>query len=1503
MTQNWLYTGGGLGDGDQTGANVVFFEIPDTTTQTLYFAIRNPNIDTLNDLAGGTSNPDHWTSGASPNLVNYALIGGTGAYSAAAGKHLSPTTANTGGTLLDSKTGTTYSGVFSENWVYFNGVSPSQGEHIGNKYYFRLTAVSPSFGTYSFKHAYQFDVSLANSGSPTGLSNAYAFSYDVTFAQLYTNLGLAAGVTQTWNFYPFVPFGETSLIVTTGSFNYAGTTNQITVNSWTDNLTIAQSAIAVGANLSSSSTITVSTAQTNATWHLQFLVNSNFLPWTVGGGELYFSDSGGSLFRIYSTPYTAPKPDHFTLSPASSSGITGGILPYRAQLVDASGNPISYIAKVQVATTGGATINTLASPQILTTDTTGGINFNVSDTTAETVTLSLTSNGTGGTISLPGVNGTATATFVTNPLPTFSSASNLTFTAGAAANQPVITISANGGTQLGLSGIRIQVPASLAANFSATPPNAVLTAGTGTVGAPTVSGNIVTIPITVALSSNAVVTVGSVTPISYTTTNSPSSGSLQLSVDGGTTYPVADSKVVTIQATSYTWNGSASTAWNNGANWTPNIAGGPPTTANARISTAPLYPVLTATTGNGGGSTVTVNNLIIDSGASVTLNGATVLTVNGAFSNSGTFTLIGNETLHLSNSTATGTVVYAGSVTYAGLAMGTSYYNLSFSSGTYNLGSAVTVNGNLMLSGGTLNAGSQTINLFGNWTDSGGTFTAGTSTLQLLGTGTSIISGAVAPNGFNAVTSTAAGKTIEFTSGTTQTLGAFTITGTPASNIYLVGTSSATWTINVTSSSVSYANIAYSTVNPGQTANYSVNSGNNVGWTFQTFKAWTGGAGTTSWNTPGNWSPAVVPVNTDNVTINPAAYQPVLDVAANFATLSVAPGATLDLAGFGVTKAAAGTIAVNGTLKMQGGNTLTNVTGVTGTGTVQFYGTTAYALPNFSYYALTISGNTNVTVSAPLSVASDLIVSAGTLVAGANAITVGGNLNFTGITALSGTGFLTMDPTGTVTLRSGGVTLPALTVASGTVSLGVPLTLSGNMSIASGATFSSSGLNMTIGGSFANSGTATLASGTVAFNAASGTVSISGTSATTFPTLAVSVSGGAVLQLAQSVTIAPSSSLTIAGGAIFDLNGNSLTFGAGDTFTNSGTVELQGGETVTGQPAGRVGGTVNYYGTGTFTSLPLGLSYTNLTLTAAAATTRTIQAGTLDVSLGTLSIGANETLNVGPQNFTIATLANSGIFELTGDTATTHSIATPGPTAGTFQYTGLGAATIYDFGATDYYNLNVTGSGTFATGTAIVVANNFSQSAGTVNAGTTITVGGSLALNGGTLTMGANGLNVAGNITQAGGAATFTGVGTLTLNGAAAQAVSLSTSTIQNLTLTTGTKTVTVTGALNVGGNLEVWSGQTLSMGTSNLAVTGTTNAAAGVLVGTVTSGTGTQVFTGSFKLGSLTGSSATTSFGGAAVTFTSFTHNSGTVEFTGTVGVAFTTGGQNLYNLSLVNN
>src|SRR5271157_1334813 len=69
LKQNWLYSGASTLTGDYTGANVVFFEIPDTTTQTLYFAVRNPGVDAVNGT--GTNDPDRTVVNAAQYWVDY----------------------------------------------------------------------------------------------------------------------------------------------------------------------------------------------------------------------------------------------------------------------------------------------------------------------------------------------------------------------------------------------------------------------------------------------------------------------------------------------------------------------------------------------------------------------------------------------------------------------------------------------------------------------------------------------------------------------------------------------------------------------------------------------------------------------------------------------------------------------------------------------------------------------------------------------------------------------------------------------------------------------------------------------------------------------------------------------------------------------------------------------------------------------------------------------------------------------------------------------------------------------------------------------------------------------------------------------------------------------------------------------------------------------------------------------------------------------------------------
>ena len=230
--------------------------------------------------------------------------------------------------------------------------------------------MSPNYGTQSIQALYQFDVSLANSGSPTGLSNGIAFSYDISFAQLY-RLG-ELGNSQTWNFYPFVPLGAgTPMTATTNAFNYAVTDNDY--DQFMDRQPQCSPRyrnLPHGRQQLDDSPSGFRRADQR---DLASPVLDKRQPWgarTSGAAELYFS-IGGSLLPIYSAPYSGPKPDHFTLSPASSTGVTGTQPDLHAQLVDSSGNPIHYIAKRTGFDDGRRERSPDSLLQTITTNTTG----------------------------------------------------------------------------------------------------------------------------------------------------------------------------------------------------------------------------------------------------------------------------------------------------------------------------------------------------------------------------------------------------------------------------------------------------------------------------------------------------------------------------------------------------------------------------------------------------------------------------------------------------------------------------------------------------------------------------------------------------------------------------------------------------------------------------------------------------------------------------------------------------------------------------------------------------------------------------------------------------------------------------------------------------------------------------------------------------------------------------------------------------------------------------
>ncbi|KUG09048.1 hypothetical protein ASU33_19685 [Solirubrum puertoriconensis] len=153
---------------------------------------------------------------------------------------------------------------------------------------------------------------------------------------------------------------------------------------------------------------------------------------------------------------------------------------------------------------------------------------------------------------------------------------------------------------------------------------------------------------------------------------------------GGNTATAPAIVAVTVPATpTTTWNGNASTAWVNCANWSFGKA--PDATTNAVVpGSLTRYPVLPT-------GSLTVKDLTINTGGSLTVNSGATLQVSGNFVNNGTATL-------------SGTVAFVGSAATQTLSSGESFTTVLVNkpAGTVQLAQNLTINSALTMSSGTL---------------------------------------------------------------------------------------------------------------------------------------------------------------------------------------------------------------------------------------------------------------------------------------------------------------------------------------------------------------------------------------------------------------------------------------------------------------------------------------------------------------------------------------------------------------------------------------------------------------------------------------------------------------------------------------------------------------------------------------------------------------------------------------------------------------------------------
>lgn len=164
-----------------------------------------------------------------------------------------------------------------------------------------------------------------------------------------------------------------------------------------------------------------------------------------------------------------------------------------------------------------------------------------------------------------------------------------------------------------------------------------------------------------------------------------------------------------------------------------------------------------------------------------------------------------------------------------------------------------------------------------------------------------------------------------------------------------------------------------------------------------TTATWTGGI-SNSWANPSNWNIGAVPDSYTNIVVGNGTYQPALTTSTSLAGLTIDSGDNLNLAGQNLTMNDSGNFTNNGTVILQGSEVLSGLANDTSGGTIEYDGSGTYTSLDFgdTYNSLDFNGSGSWTLNNPLIINKSLDIVSGTLSAGGNDVTVGGNWSNTG---------------------------------------------------------------------------------------------------------------------------------------------------------------------------------------------------------------------------------------------------------------------------------------------------------------------------------------------------------------------------------------------------------------------------------------------------------------------------------------------------------------------------
>jgi hypothetical protein len=504
-------------------------------------------------------------------------------------------------------------------------------------------------------------------------------------------------------------------------------------------------------------------------------------------------------------------------------------------------------------------------------------------------------------------------------------------------------------------------------------------------------------------------------------------------------------------------------------------------------------------------------NLTITNGATLqsalTTTGA--MNVTGGTLNSNNFNISvgGNWTIAGSGFTpGTGTVSFTGSG--AQIDPGSSHFWNFYVYNNVTLLRDIFVDNNLeIMPSGVLHANTHKITLQRNWTndrDAAG-FAAEGGTVELVNPAIiSIVSGSTT---FNTLLSTAAGKTIQFQAGTTQTTANFTITGLLGNLITLTSTTNAAWTIKYTLSvSVSYAYIVWSDVDDTSLDNItsltSADGGNNdtsgpgFHWIFSgQILTW---LGTTSsnWFTATNWDKNYPPGAGDTVIIPLLGTINDPDLTGSTTIKYITIAKKLTITGCTLTVNGDVNVSATGTLDASAGGGVTLTGNWTNSGTFTAGTSTVTFSGSQTPQTVTSGGSNFYNISLSKSSSGQVVQLADALTqnAGGNAALHTGTIDQNGH-ALN-LANVTIDGTVSIMNAAAGLSVSGTTTNTGTFTLAASTlaTFTGNVANSGTLTGSASGVMLKFDAGFTNTGTLNMGTNPILFTSATAATISTGSS-------------------------------------------------------------------------------------------------------------------------------------------------------------------------------------------------------------------------------------------------------------------------------------------------------------------------------------------------------------------------------------------------------------------------